>query len=266
MENQSRERKNNKGKALIIVVAMILMLVLVVGMGAMTYARYKTSGTSGTQTATAAKWGYVITVDAGNLFGTDYNYDTSKKISTIATSDGVAVNASGDANVVAPGTTGYIKITVTGSAEVLAKLSISVNGTPTEIHCGDYYPVKWKLEEGEATDAAATNTLTTLTNVSKDLSAGGTDISQTYTLSWVWALEDTDPKSNKDVYDTAIGYKAQGKPYNDVKDLYVGSTQIGAGTSPIISTTDYDAIKTEMSFELIISVEQVLEKSSTPST
>ena len=50
--------KSRKNKKMLVAVAMILMIALVAGMGAMTYSKYITSGTTGEQTATAAKWGF----------------------------------------------------------------------------------------------------------------------------------------------------------------------------------------------------------------
>ena len=52
------EKKNRKNRKPLIVVAMLLMVALVVGLGAMTYSRYVSSFNSGTQQATAAKWGF----------------------------------------------------------------------------------------------------------------------------------------------------------------------------------------------------------------
>ena len=62
-----------KKKRLSVVVATALMASLVVGMGAMTYSKYITSTSIPTQQATAANWGFVITADATNLFGRNYN-------------------------------------------------------------------------------------------------------------------------------------------------------------------------------------------------
>ena len=58
-----------KNKKLFMVVAIVLMLGLVAGMGAMTYSRYATKYDAPPQSATAAKWGFVVTANAENLFG-----------------------------------------------------------------------------------------------------------------------------------------------------------------------------------------------------
>ena len=64
MKNKTR---NNKRKPLL-VVALVLMVALVLGMGAMTYSRYISTAEmdDGKTTATVAKWGYVVTINADN--------------------------------------------------------------------------------------------------------------------------------------------------------------------------------------------------------
>lgn len=263
--------KNKKSKKPLIVVAMILMIGLVAGMGAMTYSRYITSGTTGDQTATAAKWGFVVTVNATDLFATDYSVEEGATLATKATGDGVAVNASGDANVVAPGTKGSMTISISGSAEVLAKLSITAtkNETSTdkatEIQLGDYYPVVWTLKEAGSTSALATGKLSKVLDSLAGTSAtfdAGFLYSKTYTLSWEWALEtgaDANAKATNNAKDTLIGYKAEGKAYADIKDLYCGSTKLGTllGTEDEAAAKAYGEIVTQMSFNLQISVEQI---------
>lgn len=92
-----------------VAVAMLLMFVIVVCMGTITYSRYTSSDVSSLQ-ATAAKWGYVITMDASN-FGGD---------AIVAANDGeVSLSAS---NLVAtPGASGSVMFALNGRAEVLSK-------------------------------------------------------------------------------------------------------------------------------------------------
>lgn len=254
MERQS-ERKNNRSKAVIIIVAMLLMVALVVGMGAMTYSKYITSGTTGDQTATAAKWGFVVTVNANNLLGKNYDKGTGD-LATIVTSEGVAVKASSSTNVVAPGTTGSMTITISGSAEVLAKLSISSTSAISEIHFGDYYPVVWTLTEGSSTIARGKLETVIAKLKTTDTDANltpGTTYEKNYTLTWEWAFSNDEATSVKE---TLIGYKAAEKGYDDIKDLYVGTTQL---SSIVATSDDYGAIVTKMSFDLTVSVEQIQE-------
>lgn len=233
MEKQS-ERKNNRSKAVIIVIAMLLMVALVVGMGAMTYSRYITRDTTGNQTATAAKWGFVVTVNADNLFGTNYTMGTGSSLATKVTSDGVAVNA--ESSVVAPGTTGFMNISITGSAEVFAKLTIGFGNTVQEIHYGDYYPVKWTLSDGTTEEV-----FSKLSDVKEYFNndsnnnlkiTAGDQFDKTYTLTWKWELV-----SDNDEKDTAIGKKASNSDYQE------------SGVE----------IEPTMSFNMTVSIEQIQE-------
>lgn len=249
--------KNKKSKKPLIVVAMILMIGLVAGMGAMTYSRYITSGTTGTQTATAAKWGFVVTVNATDLFATDYSVAEGATLATKVAENGVAVKTKSTANIVAPGTTGSMTISISGSAEVLAKLSITTIGEVNEIFLGDYYPVVWKLTDGGTFNVSGklSDVLASLTGTSTTFSAGES-YNINYTLSWEWPLETgatDDEKATNNAKDTLIGYKAEEKGYADIKDTYVGSKLL----SEVVTSENYGAIVTEMSFNLQISVEQI---------
>ena len=53
-----------KKRSLFIVVAMVLLLAVVLGMGGTTFAKYITSKDVPVESATVAKWGYVITANA----------------------------------------------------------------------------------------------------------------------------------------------------------------------------------------------------------
>ena len=68
---KKQNRKNNKTPYLVVTLACAL---LVLGLGGNTLAKYVTSKTTESQVATVAKWGHVITVNAENLFGTDYTH------------------------------------------------------------------------------------------------------------------------------------------------------------------------------------------------
>lgn len=237
MEKQS-ERKNNRSKAVIIVIAMLLMVALVVGMGAMTYSRYITSDTTGSQTATAAKWGFVVTVDASNILGKSYKATAENTLATVD-STGVAVKVIGDANVVAPGTTGSMTISINGSAEVLAALEITAVGLQEISYTKDestYNPVKWSLSE--QTDGSILSNVK-LSDITSKLAEqnktfeANTPYNKKYTLTWSWDLD-----SGNDEKDTAIG------------KAVAGTTESGA------------TIVTEMTFSISVSVKQVQTKTA----
>ena len=200
--------KSRKSKKALIIVAIALMAALVVGMGAMTYSRYITTGTS-SATATAAKWGFVVTANAQDLFGSDYTKvggDTATKVNE----GGVAVSAS--SATLAPGTSGSMTISIEGQAEVLAQLTFDISQTSligidyTEDE--DYYPIKWTLKKnGAAVDGADNVSFAALAsavnNQSSQIAIGGS-LSDTYTIEWVWALT-----GNDDAKDTLIGQHAK---------------------------------------------------------
>ena len=253
---KNNQRKNKKS---LVLVAMILMIGLVAGMGAMTYSRYITTGTT-TQTATAAKWGFVVNVNADNLFGTQYGEVADKLAKVTTSSTGIVVKTDATADVVAPGTKGSMTFSISGEAEVLAKITISVTNV-SEIFDGiSGYPVKWTLTK---TVNSTTDTLVTagrLSDVVTAINTGATTIQPgdpatsagTYELSWAWAF-DVDETTN--LKDTVIGMKANNASvaFTDIENLYVGSTRIGT----VYDATKLAAVVTTLSFDLVINIEQV---------
>ncbi len=233
--------KSRKSKKLLVALAIALMAALVVGMGAMTYSRYITSGSTGNTTATAAKWGYVVTVSADNLFGSAYNQ--GKRVEVSATQTDVKLLAN-SGNVVAPGTSGSMTITINGSAEVNAQLVISVT-EGTDIHLGEYYPIRWTLNEKNESTSTPLVEKSKLSEVVSKLQEqnatyeANTTIDKTYTLSWEWAIDGDDTK------DTIIGMIASGKAKtsDEVKQLNGGAELT-------------DECVTSISFNLTVSVKQ----------
>lgn len=242
-----KEKRQNNSKKFMAIIAIVVMMGLIIGMGAITYSKYVTSHDAGTQTATAAKWGYVITADTKNLFGEKYQKDSTSTIAKVNDS-GVSVAASN--SVVAPGTTGSMTITIKGSAEVMAKLKFEGSAT-SEIALGDYKPVKWTLNDG-STDLVSKGTLkavlTKLESLNKTIAANGSDLSYTYTITWEWSF------NGDDTNDTIIGYKVNGKTYEEVKAIYDNALD-----NIVADKTAYDNIVTKIEFNLSVSIEQVLE-------
>lgn len=265
--------RNNNSRRLMAIIAVVLMVCLILAMGAVTFAKYITSGTTGDQTATAAKWGFVVNVDANKLLGKEYKGPGLAKIDGTGT---VAVQASTDAtqNILGPNTTGSVSFTISGTAEVLAQLKISIGAISgkdavEEIHVGDYYPVKWTLKKGDTVVKVGEEELKDMklgdinvklgTGVLETINAGTSVESITYTLSWEWALEqgeNDDAKATNNVKDTAIGWKAHGKAYSDIENALAGEKKF----SDVFKSepeTVYNAIVATMSFNLTISVEQI---------
>ena len=252
-----------KKKRLSVVVATALMASLVVGMGAMTYSKYITSTSTGTQQATAANWGFVITADASKLFGDAYN---SGVIVDYSETGSISVRAKTDNNlIVAPGTSGFMTIAVSGKAEVKAQFSLKQTEAKVEeigikTDTIDYKPIVWTLKSGSVQKAQGTLTqvLSSLTTVDPIVIEANDEYTQNYELSWEWPLETitgtTDEekaasKKQNNFYDTIIGYKSYNKSWAEIYS-YIGG----------FSQTDYETdgnISTKISFAFDVSIEQV---------
>ena len=219
--------KFNKKKKMLVILSIVLMLTMVVGMGAFTFAKYVTTQTAGDQ-ADAAQWGFVITADASKLFGKDYTLSgTGTSATVVPTGSGVAVKATGEGNVVAPGTTGSMTFSISGKAEVRAKVSLELAPT-TDIYLNTYYPVKWTLKENGTsvrTDVTLSEALTALESSVDGIGSiePGTVVNKTYVLSWTWAFDSGNNKS-----DTVLGLLAGGKTVEQINTIY-GENTVEAG-------------------------------------
>ena len=133
---------NKKQKRTATIASMAALLAVVLGMGGQTFAKYIETHEVQPDQAVVAKWGYVITATGV--------HDTATETKSFSTSyNGDAIKATGSDNVVAPGATGGITATVTGTSEVKARLSIEV-GNFTEVHLDQkYYPIIWTVEAND---------------------------------------------------------------------------------------------------------------------
>ena len=257
-----------KSKKAMMIAAMVLMVALVVGMGSMTYSRYVSSSEMETPaTATVAQWGYVVNVNSTNIFGTAYEDGVVNETYTETDSDKFDVKTTASTDVIAPGTSGSMTITISGYAEVLAQLAIDVKDTAKDVVLvyketaggaeKTYNPIKWTLTEKVGT-AEATNVVTdeTLANLATALEAKGktieanTNVAETvYTLSWSWVLDDDDnaaTTSANDKLDTALGMLANGKDATEIEDA-----------TGIIVVTGADKTNTTLTVDISASVVQV---------
>lgn len=237
--------KFNKKKKMLLIASIVLMLTMVVGMGAFTFAKYVTTHTAGDQ-ANTAQWGFVITADASDLFGTDYTLSgTGTSATVVPTGSGVAVKATGEGNVVAPGTTGSMSFSISGKAEVLAKVSLEWTATK-DIHLDAYYPVKWTITENGVPvceDVKLSAALAALkSSVGVVSIAPGTEVNKTYVLSWSWAFDSGDANDNKK--DTVLGLLAGGKTVEQINGIY------GA------NTVEADNYSISIAFEFTVTVAQ----------
>ena len=245
-----------KKKKFLTLVATGLMACLVAAMGGMTYSKYITTTETGKQTATAAEWGFVLNANTTKLFGDAYNKGSESSAVVTAYADGVSVKAdTEDKFVVAPGTSGSMTIAINGTAEVKAQLKIKASDTPKEISVGTkYYPIKWTLTDGTDANTVSgklSEVLTAFASKSATIEATKT-CDTTYTLSWEWALEDTNLNN---VYDTMIGYKSAGKAWTAVEaELKKLTTLYGLSD---MTETDYNSINNVIEFNIDVTIEQI---------
>ncbi len=226
MTQRKSERKNNRKTAAII--ALLLALIALLCYGGYTLSKYVT-GSSKTGTAQVAKWGYTMKVDGSNLFGKNYKFDGVASKAT-ADTDGLTVKASGDYNVIAPGTTGSMTFTIKGHAEVKALIAMGITPEKDIIlkvqKAGGkeivYSPVKWTLKKNGVVVTGAENT--TLEAVAATfhhdpvvgLKKAGDELAETtYELIWSWAFEGTETFTGITVneLDTIFGRCANDESY-----------------------------------------------------
>lgn len=200
---------NKKQKRTATIASMAALLAVVLGMGGQTFAKYVTTATQATQTATVAKWGYVIKANASQEFNAQKAFSES-----YGTNSAIVSSSVGNA-VVAPGATGSLSVYVKGKAEVKAKVTFTFVST-ADVHYGaDYYPIVWTIsgtyDNADGTDATITGSEYTNLKASEidgKLNAfektydANADVLTTITLTWSW------PFVGDDVKDTALGNMA----------------------------------------------------------
>ncbi len=215
-------------KRLSIICVAVLLLVAVIGMSAYTFAKYVTSASVTSQSATVAKWGFVVSANADDLFGSDY---TGTGLATKVEGDGISVNSNNA--TVAPGTTGSMTFSISGTAEVLAQLTVTATGTDVSLTKGEgedaqtYNPIKWTLKKGNTVvsavidnknvtfeNATLATVLTYLGSIKETITAGqASSHAGDYTLTWAWAFENTESGIDglsANEADTLLGQAANG--------------------------------------------------------
>ena len=155
--------KNKTKKRVGIIAVMLMVVVAIAATAGTTLAKYITSATVNSQSATVAQWGYTITTNGSTLFSEQYNANT------IVTATNGTVDVKADAKVVAPGTSSNgatatdnaLKVTINGYAEVDAQLVIDITDFNTvwlaameNVTTATYYPLKWTITAGGDTNTA----------------------------------------------------------------------------------------------------------------
>lgn len=237
MTQQKSERKNNKKTTIII--ALLLVLIAILSFGGYTLSKYVTSGGS-TGKAQVAKWGYTLEIDGSNLFGKNYKFDDKASKVTKDTT-GLTVKASGDYNVIAPGTTGSMTFKIGGQAEVVALIAMGIDpqkDVTLKLQKPDgenmkeivYNPVKWTLKKnGVEIPGMQKTTLHAVAGAFHDMihnsassvkNPGDVLPTTTYELVWEWAFEGTGTFEGvtADELDTILGRRAKDGSYASYGD------------------------------------------------
>lgn len=267
-QTQNAQKKDNRKS--IFVIGLLLLLVAVIGFGGYTLSKYVTEKNKG-GTASVAKWGFTVTSDTNNLFGSDYKYDDSKSNSVKTDAAGATLTVSAStptsgtrSNLVAPGTTGSMTFEIGGTAEVKAKvvINMTVNKdvvlkyTVGEAAAKEYKPVKWTLKKLNANstyevvqnaDGESLKNVP-LAKIAAELNTYGAPVDAngtyahagSYTIEWAWDFD------------------ANGVGTNDALDTFLGKIANDANATDD-TYTKQDGTSTTFEFTLDISVTQVKE-------
>ena len=243
--------KNKKGKKLVVLGAMAALLTLIGVSGSQTYAKYVEEANVTTQQATVAKWGYVFTANAAELFDKAHEKNLNSNLSTRISDDSadgtsIVVSASSE-NIVAPGVAGSMVFGVHGKSEVYSQLTITLNNEDevslTKTATSEVYrPILWTLEKANDSytsfspvsfdhdsdnatpDLELTNvdTLDTIASYLSTISTAktpGLEINEDYRLSYSWPFYVSE---DNDILDTYLGEFANGDPV----DGYTANTNL----------------------------------------
>ena len=227
------ENKKSLKKKVLVVSGLALLLGLIGYTGGNTYAKYIESTEVPSSTATVAKWGYVATASNQNIWGPEYKWNDGKTSSTVDGSGNLTVQATN--NTLAPGTSGYFTIKISGYAEVLSSIRFDATSL-TDVHYGAYNPVKWNVT-GTATvggvdklanfgaDMSTADLVTALDNLSTTTHIAPnvvTDVN--LTIAWDWDFD------SDNVNDTILGYLSASN------GQYIDGTDSGTAPAQDFST------------------------------
>ena len=207
-------------KRKIVLSVMIVLLVVSFALSSGVLARYVSTSEVKSNNARVAKWGFDISVDATDILGADYNGDG---VDVDVDSNLLVVDAEETAKVILPGSTGSMNISIGGTSEVLAKLTVEVSGTEIFLQkdAEVYYPIVWTLQKDSVVLASgglddinayfADDPATSDVNELEILPNTHSAFEGEYVLSWAWAFTNvssdiTDLSVNQ--ADTLIGFAA----------------------------------------------------------
>lgn len=244
----------NKTKKRAGIVAVALMLTVAIGATAgNTLAKYISSATVQSQTATVAQWGYTITANTDNMFGENYG-EVANSYAKVSDNNTVVASGESGKNVVAPGTYGYMNVSVNGTSQVNAVLSLTIDTNAfKQVVLSDgadlnYYPINWSVggvevvnkDNGAVTTADFAPAIAqvfanakadvevavvgneVLVFIPANISLSDVDL----TIKWEWAFDDgtltKDSATNEtNVKDTLLGYISYGANYDELPNNVV---------------------------------------------
>lgn len=201
-----------RAKKVDILIVMVAMLAVAVAMTGVSFARYATSVAGDPSNTRVAKWGFVIDVDADGMFAGTGGGNAS------LTPDDNGLSVASEGVDISPDTSGSIGFSITGTAEVTAKISFLIPDD-LEIVClknreGEvvYSPILWTLTK----NGEELVTKGDLASVKSALAESTVDINEavndSYTLKWEWPPEKGESEQDKtenNGYDTMLAkYKA----------------------------------------------------------
>lgn len=244
-QTQNASKKDNRKS--ILVIGLLLLLVAVIGFGGYTLSKYVTKK-SVTGKATVATWGLSVKADESKMFGSNYKFDSTNSVVTADNSSLTVKASSNDRILVAPGTTGYMDITIEGTAEVAAEITFAIKDGYQDVVLAyntnqKYNPIKWTLKKDgvavtDGKNVTLANLVTLLKNEKITYAAAAATPTTKYTIEWAWAFEVDD---DTNALDTLLANYA-----ND-------NTKLTDGTNTVVAAdTHYD-----LSFELVVTIAQL---------
>ena len=256
------EKSKHNVRTMIVAFGMLLMFAIVAITGTITYSRYTDSETA-TMQATAAKWGFVLTVDATNLSGGDsvaYAEEDNNGLSVVA-----------NRSMIIPGSSGSMTITINGTAEVASKFVFSLADGYEDIflsgEANAYYPIEWSVQSdmirdltdnGQDTAKWAWTSKSNLALMGEELyqatqlgavafPAGAVVNDLTFTFGWEWP------------YEREAGNSDYALKFNNL-DSILSRLTLGSSLDSLLEEYGfigrYAEYSTQMAFEFLLRVEQ----------